>query len=175
MNTSPGELSDKDFRDLVDRELRKEHPQTTPVERQRLNIATEQLRSSEVINRWVSVLEIMKSSVETQLGAKLSEIKKLHGTIPQSEYEAKLRVYQAWKPGTARFLHSVNQRLLEARAIRLRLFGVVSPTRLTEERNLASQSLLDLIRAVEIHRETVLGEYDPTDADETLWEVLRAA
>lgn len=175
MNTNPEELSDKDFRDLVDQELRKEHPQTTPAERQRLTIAAEQLRSPEAINRWVSVLEIMKSSVETQLGAKLAEIKKLHGTIPQIDYEAKLRTYQAWKPGTARFLHSVNQRLLEARAIRLRLFGVLYPTRLTEERNLASQSLLDLIRAIEIHRQTVLEEYDPTDADETLWETLRAA
>lgn len=165
-------LSDKEFRDLVDQELRKEHPQTTAAERTRLSVASEQLRAPETINRWIAVLEVMKSSAETQLGAKRAEIKKLHGTIPQTDYEAKCRVYQGWKPGTMRFLHSVEQRLLEARADRMELFGYLYPARVTEERNTLSQHVLYLIEAVQVHRETVLAEYDPTDADETLWETI---
>jgi hypothetical protein len=169
------DLSDLDFRDLVDRELRKDHPQTSPTEKQRLALLSPELRSPEVINRWIMVLEIMKASSETQLGAKLAETKKLHGTIPQAEYLKALRKYQSWKAGNVRFLHSVNARLVEARAIRTRLFGTTYPTRIVDERNKASQALNSLIRAIEMHRTTVLTEYDPSDADEALWDAVPEA
>jgi hypothetical protein len=169
------ELSDKEFRDLVDKELRRDHPQTSQEEKRRLEEIVPMLRSPQVIDRWISVLEVMKASSETQLGAKLAEIKKFHGSITQSDYENKLRGFQSWKAGNLRFLHSVQQRLLEARATRIRLFGKNYPTRLAEERDRLSQTLLRLIRAVEIHRETVLREYDPSDADEVLWEAIPEA
>ncbi len=169
------ELSDREFRDLVDRELRKDHPQTSPQEKQRLATLSPQLRSPEVINRWIMVLEIMKASSETQLGAKLAETKKLHGTMPQAEYEKRLRTYQGWKAGNVRFLHSVQARLLEARAIRTRLFGTQYPSRIVEERNAASQALASMIVAIETHRTKVLTEYDPSDADEALWEAIPEA
>jgi hypothetical protein len=122
------------------------------------------------------VLEIMKASSETQLGAKLAEIKKLHGKISQNEYESKLRTYQSWKAGNVRFLHSVQARLIEARALRVRQIGRTVPARLVEERNSVSQAYLNLVQAVETHRQTILTEYDdPTDADRTLWETLEEA
>ncbi len=169
------DMPDKEFRELVDKELRRDHPQTSLVEKQRLAEIVPLLRSPQVIDRWISVLEVMKASSETQLGAKLAEIKKFHGSITQDDYENKLRGFQSWKAGNLRFLHSVQQRLLEARATRIRLFGQTYPTRLAEERNTLSQTLTSLVRAVERHRETVLSEYDPSEADETLWEAIPEA
>lgn len=143
-------LSDEEFRDLVDKELRKDHPSTSAAERERLNSLSPDLRDPAVINRWIAVLEVMKASAETQLGAKRSELKKSHGRVTEAEYEERLRSHQGWRAGNLRFLNSVNQRLIEARYQR-------------------SETEKNLVRAIEKHRQTVLAEYDPTDADEALW------
>lgn len=165
------DLADNEFRIFVDKELRKDHPSTPPGERERLNGLAPQLREPDVLLRWITALEMMKASSETQLGAKRAETKKLHGSVTQEEYETKLRAYQGWKAGNVRFLNTVQDRLREARALRSRIFGQSAPTRLVEERNLASQAYIDLIRAVENHRDRVIAEYDePSDADEELWE-----
>lgn len=168
------DLSDNEFRDLVDREIRKDHPQTPRDEQARLNAISPKLRHPAVINRWVTALEIMKASAETQLGAKRSELKKLHGTISDEDYLERVRKYQGWKAGNVRFLNSVQQRLLEARYHRMRQFGIMFPTEVIAERNRASDAVLALIGAIQIHKMTVLGEYDPTEADEALWASVEA-
>lgn len=168
------DLPDEEFRDLVDREIRKDHPNTSTAEKARLNALSPKLRYPTVIDRWIMVLEIMKASAETQLGAKRSELKKLHGRVSEEEYISRLRTYQGWKAGNVRFLNSVQQRLLEARWHRSRDLGAkIFPSRMVEERNQASQSVLVLAEAIESHRQTVLAEYDPTEADEALWAVIQ--
>lgn len=149
------DLSDEAFRDLVDRELRKDHPSTPESERVELNGISEQFRRPAVIDRWISVLTIMKTSSETQLGARRSDLRKTYGTITDEEYQARRRAYESWRAGNVRFLHSVQQRLIEARSVK--------------EKALV-ETLLD---AIETHRATTLGDdYDPTDADEALWSVV---
>lgn len=166
------ELSNEQFRELVDRELRKDHPSTSRGEHDYLVAMSVKLRDPAVLPRWISVLETMKASAETQLSAKRSDVKKLHGSISHKEYVAKLRAYESWRAGNVRFLHSVNSRLLEARYLRFQFYGLTFPERLTAERNWSSQALLQLIKAVEKHREHVLADYDPTSADESLWEAV---
>lgn len=149
------DLSDADFRDLVDRELRKDHPSTQTQERAELTAISERFRHPAVIDRWIMYLEIMKASSETQLSAKRSDLKKTHGTVSEAEYLTKRRAYEAWKAGNVRFLHSVQIRLIEARAIRAR-------------RDRAAMR-----KAIETHRAAATVEnYEPEAHDLTLWAVL---
>ena len=167
------DLPDADFRNLVDRELRKDHPSTPADEREYLKALSPKFRDPAVIDRWIFALEIMKASSETQLSAKRSDLKKTHGTIPDAEYQTRRRAYESWKAGNVRFLHSVQQRLLEARALRAVRFGQTYPYRLVEERNQTAQALVSLRKAIETHRATVLDEdYEPTDADTALWAAI---
>lgn len=167
------DLPDEEFRKLVDRELRRGHINTSPREQVELKTISQKLRHPAVIDRWISVLEIMKSSSEAQLGAKRSDLKKVHGTVPEAEYQSRLREYEAWRAGNVRFLNSVQERLIETRYVKLRLFGLEQPVRLEVERNQAMQALLTFKVAIESHRSTVLSEdYEPTDADTALWSVV---
>lgn len=167
------DLPDDQFRELVDREIRKDHPSTPQADRARLNALSPKLRHPEVVNRWIMVLEVMKDSAETQLGAKRCELKKTHGVVSEKDYEERLRTYQGWKAGNVRFLNSVKARLLEARYTRTQHFGMMFPTRMIEERNRSSAAALLLVKAIESHRQTVLAEYDPTEADEALWASIQ--
>lgn len=169
------DLPDAEFRRLVDREIRKDHPNTPRNEQARLNALSPKLRHPAVIGRWIMVLETMKASAETQLGAKLAELKKDHGKITEEEYKERRSQYLQWKAGNVRFLNSVQQRLLDARYARNKLFGSELPTRLVRERNSATESLVKIVEAVQSHRSVTLAEYDPTEADEDLWAVIQQA
>lgn len=167
------DIPEGEFRDLVDRELRKDHPSISEQERAELNALAPRLRHPAVIDRWIGVLEIMKASSETQLGAKKSDLKKVYGTISMAEYQSRRRGYESWRAGNLRFLHTVQQRLLEARQIKTRIFGVSFPDRLAEERNAAAQALIEMRRAIANHKSEVLAQYDdPSDADTTLWATI---
>lgn len=177
------ELPDREFRELVDRELRKEHPHSDRdvAERCRRNrcrscqqiaAISPQLREPEVVGRWITLLEMMKASSETQLGAKRDELLKKHESMIHDEWLELKREFQGWRAGNVRFLNSVTSRLLEAREIRRRYFGAEYPTRAIEERNLASKNYLRLLSAITDHRNTVGDEYEATEADQALWATI---
>lgn len=168
-------VSDKEFQEVVDREIRKDHASTPADQRPYLNKLSMLLRHPDVVDRWIAALEIMKASSESQLGAKRAEIKKLHGTVSEDEYQSRLRQYEGWKAGNVRFLNVVHERLRHARYARSRQFVSLYPMQLVQERNYLSEVVTHLIRAIESHRSQVLAEYDPTDADKKLWESINDA
>lgn len=158
------ELPDDEFHKLVDQELRRTHSNTPEHEQRYLNTIADKLRHPAVIDRWIMELSIMKASAETQLGARRADLKKIHGTVPEGDYQSRKRAFDSWRAGNMRFLHSVQQRLLEARYERAKMHSQTT----------ATQESLDMFRrAIENHRAQVLSEdYEPTDADTSLWSVV---
>lgn len=178
------DLSDKDFRDLVEREIRKDVPSLTDADRQMLRVVSRKLREAENLGRWITTLEQIKASSETQLGARRDDLLKqhdewvdhlgnVHRALTHSEYLAKKREFQAWRAANVRFLNRVQDRLLEARELRTRYFGAGYPTRAIQERNVASEAYMRLLSAIEMHRETTEGgEFQATEEDLALWGVI---
>lgn len=161
------ELSDDIFRDLVNRELRKDHPAVLagdPEEKAYLESLSLLLRDPIILPRWITVLEVMKHSAETQLGSRRADVKKMHGTVSDEKYLELWRTYQSSRASNLRFLHTVQARLIQAKAMQV-----------AEERvstNLAKV----LIHAIENHRMNTLAEYDdPDEQDEILWNLISTA
>lgn len=164
-------FSEEEFRDIVDRELRKDQSALSQSEREDIYRLATQLRQPAVWTRWESALLAMKKSAETQLGARKSELKKLYGTIPINEYLKRRRGYENWRAGNMRFLNGVEDRLLELRSLRTRAWGHL-PHYLARERDDAARDAQSLLRAILVHRSRVEADYDPTDADLRLWAVI---
>lgn len=178
------DLSDKDFRELVEREIRKDIPSLTDTDRRMLRTVGNKLREPENVGRWITALERIKASSETQLGAKREDLLKqhdewvdgrgnVHPGLPHGEYLAKRREFQDWRAGNVRFLNRVKDRLFEARELQSRYFGAGYPTRAIQERNLASEAYMRLLSAIEAHRAaTEAGPFEPTEDDHALWGVI---
>lgn len=144
-------LPDAEFRALVDSEVRG----TSPAK------VGETLRDPLLIDRWYHTLLQMKKSVESQLGAKRSDVLKNRRYSEQDVAD-----FHRWRAGAVRFKSGVEDRLLEIRRIR----GIVQPDTeaIKRERNA-------LLRAIDDHRQTVLQEFEAdeiSDADRALWSAL---
>lgn len=178
------DLSDRDFRDLVEREIRKDLPSLSDDDKRMLQAVGRKLREPENVDRWITTLEQIKASSETQLGAKRLDLMKqhddwtdergrFHPALSNGDYLAKKREFQDWRAKNVRFLNRVQERLLAARDLRRRYFGIEYPTRALQERNMASESYIRLLSAVEAHRvATENGDFEPTDDDRKLWGVI---
>lgn len=144
-------LPDPQFREVVDAEVRgTAQPKVG-----------ETLRDPLLIDRWHHTLLQMKKSVESQLGAKRSDVFK------NKHYSAHdLAEFHRWRAGAVRFKSGVEDRLLEIRRIR----GIAQPDTqaIKRERNA-------LLQAIDAHRQTVLEEFEAdeiSDADRALWAAL---
>lgn len=166
-------LSDEEFRLLVDKEIRREHPDTTVPERQLLEKVAPQLRYPENLDRWYSMLVEMKKSVETQLGARRSDVRKLYGTLDPKKYDERLRTFQRWRGGTLRFLNGVEERLSECRRLRGVEFGGKLPRILEVLQERITETAVAYEAAISDHkRRTLADDLEPSEFDQLLWSTL---
>lgn len=148
-------VTDEEFRKYVDSDIRRAQPGRSPDEIAALERIHQELRSPAVIERWYTSLLLMKKSVEAQLGAKKAELAAKRNQASYSDLQVE---FNRWKAGTLRFLNAVEEKLLEARSLRYRLY------------------LPRLQDAIAEHRQAVLGDdedFVPEPADERLWSVLK--
>lgn len=141
------DLPNEDFRDLVDEEVR-------GITDEAISRA---LRDPVLMERWYLTLVQMKKSVESQLGAKRSDLVRHIGA---RDYPSRVAEYHRWRAGSLRFKSGVEERLLEVRAMRFK--GVTNPWKRT-------QRLLD---AIIEHRDS-MGDYNEegSEADLRLWRL----
>lgn len=177
-------ISHAQFRAVVDADLRRRvRPDGISKE------TSEALRSPAYAQRWLTLLEDMRVSVEgqmaaakadyeTQQAALEADIKRLEGTVSAQRLERlfadarDLRNEHMRKTASReRFLTGVKQHLLEA-------------TDAARAADVSGQDGLErrvsqLVRAIEIHRKAVLSDLDdneePEPYEEALWAVLAAS
>lgn len=154
-------MDDDEFRQAVDQEVRG----TLPTE---VSLA---LRDPRLSQRWYLALIQMKKSVESQLGAKRSDLVNMRET-DNGRWDQELANFHRWRAGAVRFKSGVEERLIEIRRSRL----VVFPTEevLTEQRNWALEKMQCLVKGIVEHQRTVSQEYDEdvSDADKKLWKLV---
>lgn len=149
-------LSNAQFKEVVDREVRDGLDET----------AAKALRT-DVAERWYMALIGIKQSVESQLAAKASDLKKLDPTTP--EYPPAYREYHRWRAGALRYKSGIEERIGEARPLRDALYENQYPAILKAERNEAHRETLRLREAIREHRRQVTREFDPNGFDQQLW------
>lgn len=166
-------LSDDEFRNLVDKDIRRDHPDMSMEERGILARLSPQLRQQENLDRWHSILVEMKKSAETQLGARKADLKKFYGTIGKDKYETRLRGFLRWRAGTLRFLNGVEERLAECRRLRTYEFGGKLPGLLESLREQITQVAVTYEDQIIAHkRQTLADGLEPSPFDQHLWAVI---
>lgn len=173
------DLTEPDFRALVDREVRGVSGTTdmTPAEIAQLRKELEELapllRDPQIIERWHLALIQMKKSVESQLSSRRSDQVKYIHTLSRQQYERKLADYHKWRAGAVRFKSGVEDRLLEIRSARHHSFPDAQV--IEEQRNWALTMNHQLVTGILEHKNTVLKEYadDVSEADVQLWGLVK--
>ena len=181
-------LNDEDFRDLVDRDLRRENTDQEAAA----------LRSPALVDRWYNVLVGMTKSVDGQLAAKKQDYDAQKARYRQQfldadaalaaargddtqviQVEQKIRGLQQElasmserfsrsRAATLRFKSGLEETMVEARAIRNTLRDRLFETVVVEERNRLASKLQSLESAILAHKLEHLE--DASDADHKLWQ-----
>lgn len=157
--------SDAEFRDVVNRDLRK---QTTPDE-------SAALRSPEVVDRWYGYLIATSKNVDGQLSAARQDwratkarllIKLDNATTP----EGKRSIRREWaeseerfaftRVGILRFKSGLDEWIIHARTLR------------AAAEETATHRLRELEEAIADHQASFPKEDEPSFADEQLWKLL---
>ncbi len=159
------DCSDADFRDVVNRDLRK---QTTPDE-------SAALRSTEVVDRWYGYLVATSKNVDGQLSAARQDWRATKARLQikmdnATTAEDKRRIRREWaeseerfaftRVGVLRFKSGLDEWIIHARTLR-------SSTEVT-----TTHRLRELEQAIADHQASFPGEDEPSSADEQLWKLL---
>lgn len=162
------------FRAVVEADMRRR-----PEEREG-NPESVALRSEpDAIERWYRVLVSMKSSVESQLGARKLELNNAKRDLEDKgvpmgspEWNALQSEFDRWKAGSLRFKAGMEAALEEARTARNTLFNRARELIAVDERNEALHQTMTLINAIKAHRDHLCADRCTDDfcvADEELW------
>jgi hypothetical protein len=150
------QLSDDDFRLVVDADIKKASSAVQPVP----DWVSHELRGP-AVDRWHMTLKRMHASVEHQLDAKTAEY--------EAE-KARLRLQ-----GEDIKLEELNVRHFQKRSQSLRFRSGLTDV-LMEAEGLASRRASRLQEAIRVHRQALLDDNttEPSPADLTLWAVLES-
>lgn len=137
------------------------------------------LRETENLNLWYDTLAKMKRAVEAQLTSSRSTLltnqAELLGKGSHDAWlEAKAST-ERWRQGAIRFKNGVEERLAEAKRLRMMENSNSFITSLVNDRDRAIAESVKLREAIEAHRTAVLAEdldEDPEMIDDRLWSVL---
>lgn len=177
------DLDEKDFYNLVDRDVRGRLDQSL----------ARKLRDPMVNERWYQTLLRMKKTVEGQIAAKSTETKgqraelEANGTIttwrgndivnvesfddPKAKALELYTQFMAWKSGSVRFKVGVEERFTEVAWRRKRITANLLLSVAQVERNLLADEVIRLRDAIARHQD-VIHEDDATEQDEELWSAL---
>jgi hypothetical protein len=160
------DLSDEAFDDIVNQDTRGALDSVTSAA----------LREPEHLDRWYDMLLTLKRRVEAQLAAnrgeqaaKQAEYLSLgdQGKVLWLRYKAS---NEKWRQGAIRFKNGLEDKLAEAKRLRMQASNESYPTILTRERDHALKKVVQLRSAIVEHKlATVNEEGDQDDIDTRLW------
>lgn len=185
------EMSDKEFRDIVDQDLRKDSSN----KRARAELpegVSAALRDSRVASRWLTHLSQMQRTVEGTLAAREAESESKRADLrravieaednlePTAHLRAKLeeekKNYLYTRAGTLRFKSGLEEVLLEARAIVEKHDVEAYRSQVFKERNAYASRVEELEEAIREHKRSFYDEEDdlePSDTDLKLWGTVQ--
>lgn len=189
-------LPERKFRQIVDRDLRRREFEDELDTQDALESAA--LRSSALVDRWLTALLAASKSVEGQLAAKdcdyeadkaqatrtvlrLEALAKKRPLTEKEEAElagtrdrllaSRQRHFKS-RSGTLRFKSGLDEWIIEARGVRDSFRDRLYDTVVVEERNRYAEQLRALKEAIRAHRDSFPPEDDPSEADEKLWQLV---
>lgn len=165
------DLDDTEFHNLVQQELRREAPSTSPEEKERLTKVFAELQQPYLLLRWMTMLDSMKRSAERQLGARKADLLRQNGILDPERYRERRAYFLEWRAKTLRLLSHIENRLTTCRTLRNEHFPERYPYRLVTERNELSEQVMFLRGAIREHQATTTldNDYHPSHADRALW------
>lgn len=182
------DLDDETFRAVVDADLRRRsHKNLRDID----PAVSRALRSSEFIDRWLSALLVIDKSIEGQLAAKDNEYEGdaaalrskrivLDMRLAQSPNDFDLLEEQAFlwaaeeslrarhlqgRTSVLKFKTGLDERILEARSLRVRLLGIDLAPELDEDNERLRNAIAD-------HRETLSSYRAAEPPDRALWRLI---
>lgn len=126
----------------------------------------EALQDPALVERWFAELTTTKRRIERQLASKASEL------ISQEidpNYDRLRREHHRWRAGVLRFLNATEDRIDVARVLTGRYHMSARAEAVKADRNALSERYVELVNAVERHRERNLA---PDDVDNELYGYL---
>ncbi len=167
-----GDLSDEAFDDIVNQDTRGALDPVTSAA----------LREPENIDRWYDMLLTLKRRVEAQLAAnrgdqasKQAEFLSLgdQGKVLWLRYKAS---NEKWRQGAIRFKNGLEDKLAEAKRLRMQVSHESYPSILARERDSAIKRVVQLRSAIVQHKLATVHEEDDQDQiDERLWDLAESS
>jgi hypothetical protein len=143
-------LSDEDFEDLVNQDVRGQLDREISL----------QLREPENVYRWYNSLNSLKKSVEAQFVVKKAELSEQRLENPtEDEWLRTVAEHERWKAGAVRFKTGVEKRIAEAKQLRIAISK-------DEVMGRISSDLHEARGKAELYRQAILAHRSAEDADQ---------
>jgi hypothetical protein len=183
INATIAKLSDTDFRNVIDADIRGKLPDGSPTP----ETWKQQLRSAECAPRWYETLSSMRLDIEGQLAAKREEarlatirFKRQIARAPtgrdrsraEDELDKRNESDASWRSGALRVKSGLEKKIVEARRVLRDLGDPVVTERTAGERNRALARAAFLEDAIAHHKAEFPLEDEPSEADLELWNTL---